>query len=180
MKKSELTELGIKLMLIYFLLFNLASLSTLRYYYDYYLNSEQGVLIFSVAVAVIIGLLLVVWVSAKRISAYVWRDNADDSIVVSVDANTLTTSLLSVAGILIVALTIPGFLNSLTNFILIGAQHVVDYPLLATLIGRLGGLVIGLALILDVRRITDFIARKWENPFDEPKSAPKAKKAKRK
>jgi hypothetical protein len=167
MTRSEITELGLKLIAI----FNFVNLVTILPNFFYYLQSE-GTLFIVIFIAITLVLLLIFWNSIKPISKFIWREETSDKVVLNINAKLFTQILISSLGLYFTLVTFPSLLGSIAsafqnNSIYGNQNNDYQYKYVFELIGRIIVFSIGILMTIKMNRIVEYIGRKWDNPFGE-------------
>jgi len=169
MTRSEITELGLKLIAI----FNLVNIVAALPNFYYYLQSEGPIFII-IFIAIAFVILLIYWNSIKPISKFIWREETPDKVVLNINAKLFTQILMSGLGIYFSLATFPALLGSIANVIqsnaLYGSQYnEVQYKSVFELIGRIIVFCLGIIMTVKMNRIVEYISQKWDNSFGEEK-----------
>ena len=167
MTRSEITELGLKLIAIFNLVNLVAALPT----FFYYLHGEGPVItIIFIAIALII--ILIFWNCIKPISKYIWREESSDKIVLNIGAKLFTQILFTGLGIYFTLGALPSLIGSIASVIQFNAIYASQinesiYQPISVLIGRIIVFCLGLFMTIRMKRIVEYIGKKWDNPFGE-------------
>jgi len=167
MTRSEITELGLKLIAI----FNLVNIVTALPNFYYYLQSE-GTIFIIVFIAIALVILLIYWNSIKPISQFIWREETADKVVLNITAKLFTQIIMSGLGIYLTIATFPSLLGSIANVFqsnaISGNQYnEYQYKYVFELIGRIIVFSLGIIMTIKMKKIVEYIGQKWDNPFGE-------------
>jgi signal transduction histidine kinase len=167
MTRSEITELGLKLIAI----FNFVNIVTVLPNLFYYFQSESTLFIV-IFIAITLVILLIFWNSIKPISKFIWREETSNKVVLNINAKLFTQILISGLGLYFALVTFPSLLGSIAsvfqNNSIYGNQYNdYQYKYVFELIGRIIVFSIGIIMTIKMNRIVEYICRKWDNPFGE-------------
>ena len=169
MTRSEITELGLKLIAI----FNIVNLVTTLPTFYYYLQSE-GTIFIIIFFAIPLVILLIFWNSIKPISRYIWREETPEIVVVTIKPKLFTQIIMTGLGIYFTLSIFPSLLGNIANIIQSNAlygspNNENQYKNIFELIGRIIVFCIGIIMTIKMKRMIEYIGKKWENPFGEDK-----------